>query len=105
MTTENPGVWATPDRKIAALGVHLRRRVTSHGVGLNGRTDLWWFDRIVACGLEGKGATSLEREMGGEMDGEKSLDVEVLGRVFVGELARELGMGEGEVEVVDYMGG
>lgn len=62
MTTEHTGVWTSPDDKIAAIGVHMRRNVTSHGIGLNVGTDLWWFDRIVACGLEGKRTTSFERE-------------------------------------------
>ncbi|KAF2271070.1 lipoyltransferase [Lojkania enalia] len=62
MTTEHTGVWTTPDDKIAAIGVHMRRHITSHGIGLNVNTDLWWFDRIVACGLEGKRATSFEKE-------------------------------------------
>jgi hypothetical protein len=64
--TENPGVWEVEgERKIAALGVHLRRNVTSYGVGLNIKTDLQWFDRIVACGLEGKSVTSMS-ELGRE---------------------------------------
>jgi lipoate-protein ligase B len=58
--TENPGVWEEEgEKKIAALGVHLRRSITSYGVGLNVNTDLRWFDRIVACGLEGKKVTSM----------------------------------------------
>jgi lipoate-protein ligase B len=61
-TTKNPGVWVGDDRKIAALGVHLRRNVTSHGLALNVNTDLWWFDRIVTCGLEGKKTTSFANE-------------------------------------------
>ncbi|KAF8244656.1 lipoyltransferase, partial [Wilcoxina mikolae CBS 423.85] len=61
-TTEDPGVWTSGTRKICAVGVHMRRNVTSFGVGLNVDTDLWWFDRIVACGLEGKEATSFVRE-------------------------------------------
>lgn len=60
--TENPGVWVSEDTKIAALGVHLRRNVSSYGVGLNVSTDLRWFDRIVACGLEGKKTTSMKVE-------------------------------------------
>ncbi|KAH9841291.1 hypothetical protein Tdes44962_MAKER07794 [Teratosphaeria destructans] len=60
--TENPGVWVTDMKKICALGVHLRRNVTSHGIGLNVCTEVAWFGRIVACGLEGKGTTSLEKE-------------------------------------------
>ncbi|GAM87028.1 hypothetical protein ANO11243_050490 [Dothideomycetidae sp. 11243] len=62
MTTENPGVWVSADAKIAALGIHLRRNVASHGIGLNVSTDLSWFDRIVACGLEGKNTTSLAQQ-------------------------------------------
>jgi lipoyl(octanoyl) transferase 2 len=62
MRTENPGVWVDEMKKICALGVHLRRNVTSHGVGLNVGTELGWFGRIVACGLEGKGTTSLANE-------------------------------------------
>lgn len=61
--TEHPGVWIGPgtdeDRKIASVGVHLRRNVSSHGVGLNVGVDLGWFDRIVACGLVGRRATSV----------------------------------------------
>lgn len=59
--TENPGVWEEEgERKIAALGVHLRRNITSYGVGLNITTDLRYFDRIVACGLVGKKVTSMQ---------------------------------------------
>lgn len=81
MTTEHPGVWTTPNDKISALGVHLRRNITSHGIGLNINTDLKWFSRIVACGLEGKRTTSFENE------GIKGQSVEDVGDVFVHELA------------------
>lgn len=57
--TENAGVWTSDDKKICALGVHMRRHVTSHGIGLNVSTDLEWFRRIVACGLVGKSASSM----------------------------------------------
>ncbi|KAK0111222.1 hypothetical protein ONS95_001596 [Cadophora gregata] len=64
--TSNPGVWEeSGERKIAALGVHLRRNITSYGVGLNVNTDLQWFDRIVACGLVGKGVVTM-RDLGEE---------------------------------------
>lgn len=84
MTTEHTGVWTSPDDKIAAIGVHMRRNITSHGIGLNVKTDLWWFDRIVACGLEGKRTTSFERE------GVEGASVEDVGRDFVGEIAEKL---------------
>jgi lipoyl(octanoyl) transferase len=82
--TENTGVWTSSENKIAAIGVHLRRHITSHGVGLNVSTDLGWFERIVACGLEGKGSTSLEHE------GLNGLGVEEVGRVFVDEFAERI---------------
>lgn len=84
MTTENTGVWITQDDKIAAIGVHMRRHVTSHGVGLNVNTDLWWFDRIVACGLEGKRTTSFEKE------GVRGKSVEEVGRSFVKEFGKRV---------------
>ncbi|KAF1824646.1 lipoate-protein ligase-like protein B [Dissoconium aciculare CBS 342.82] len=83
-TTDNPGVWVDDDRKICALGVHLRRNVSSHGIGLNVSTELAWFDRIVACGLEGKRTTSM-RDMG-----VLEPDVEVIAEQYVGIVANRL---------------
>lgn len=84
-TTENTGVWVTDDKKIAAVGVHLRRYVSSHGIGLNvdRRVD-WGFGRIVACGLEGKIITSLEQE------GVRGLSFENVAHDFVEEVASRL---------------
>ncbi|CAG8373339.1 unnamed protein product [Penicillium salamii] len=60
VTTEDPGVW-TGGKKITAVGVHLRRNISSFGIGLNVTDEpMWFFKQIVACGLEGKEATSLE---------------------------------------------
>ncbi|KAM0718220.1 hypothetical protein Q7P37_006552 [Cladosporium fusiforme] len=82
--TENPGVWYDEDRKICAVGVHLRRNVSSHGIGLNVSTDLGWLDRIVACGMEDKRATSLEAV------GVLGKSVEEVAEVFARTLAGEL---------------
>jgi len=61
--TDDPGVWVTAKQKIAAVGVHLRRNISSFGVAVNLDTDLRWFDRIVACGLEGKKMTSMVEQV------------------------------------------
>src|SRR3984885_10068989 len=57
------GVWVEQDEnaaKIAAIGVHLSRWVSTHGWALNVSTDLSYFDLIVPCGLT-KPVTSMER--------------------------------------------
>ncbi|EAW09261.1 lipoyl(octanoyl) transferase LIP2 [Aspergillus clavatus NRRL 1] len=86
LVTEDPGVWVRPTppltgpgsgsgskksdgaggglplpKKITAVGVHLRRNISSYGIGFNVTEEpMWYFQQIVPCGLEGREATSLE---------------------------------------------
>lgn len=66
------GVWLDKDtsraRKICAIGVRASRYVTMHGFAFNVNTDLKYFSYINPCGFVDKGVTSLQLEMGREMD-------------------------------------
>ena len=77
------GVWVE-DRKIAAIGVKVSRRVTTHGFALNICPDLSYFDHIVPCGMPESRVTSLSLELGREvMVGEVAVVlVERFGSVF-----------------------
>ena len=56
----------TAEGKVAAIGVHIKRWVTTHGFALNVNTDLGYYNWIIAC--EGEPVTSMERLLGGEVD-------------------------------------
>jgi len=81
------GVWVDTqagEEKLAALGVHLSRWVTSHGFAYNVSTDLRYFDLIVPCGIPGKRATSLEKLLGTTVSRQQALAhlIEQFGNVF-----------------------
>ncbi|KAK7743912.1 hypothetical protein SLS53_003934 [Cytospora paraplurivora] len=145
-TTEDPGVWVrTPPRpagspraaegkgeeegeirKISALGIHLRRHVSSLGAAINldmpttrgvastsfdkaispgggvGEEQLNPWARFVACGIEGKGVTCVQEELranGGA--GIPGLHSEIVARAWAEELAKRMDLGEhGDVELV-----
>jgi len=57
------GVWVKGE-KVAAIGVHISRWVTSHGFALNVAPELRYFECIVPCGIRQAGVTSMERLLG-----------------------------------------
>jgi lipoate-protein ligase B len=56
------GVWVE-DRKLASIGIHVKKWVTWHGFALNVLTDLSFFDLIVPCGLDEVVMTSMQKEL------------------------------------------
>lgn len=67
------GVWIDPEikgreRKICAIGVRCSRWITMHGFAFNVNTDLGYFNHIIPCGIQNKQVTSLQKELGREVD-------------------------------------
>ena len=57
-----PGLWLDENKKIASIGVRIRRWVTYHGMAINMNNDLSIFDMIKPCGLDNVTMTSLLTE-------------------------------------------
>ena len=67
------GVWIDAlvpgkARKIAAIGMRIHNKVSMHGFALNINTNLNYFNNIIACGLQDKGVTSMQKELGMSVD-------------------------------------
>ena len=56
------GIWIA-DKKIAAIGIAVRRCITFHGLALNVNTDLAYFNRVIPCGLAWADVTSMAKEL------------------------------------------
>ena len=61
------GIWIG-DKKVAAIGVAVRRCITFHGLALNVNPNLSYFTRIIPCGLDWADVTSMARELGTDQD-------------------------------------
>ena len=85
------GVWLDGNdekkaRKICALGVKSSRWVTMHGFAFNVNTNLEYFNYIVPCGIQDKAVTSLQKELGREMN------IKEVETKLKGHLAQTFGM-------------
>jgi lipoyl(octanoyl) transferase len=78
------GVWVEGRRKLAAIGVRVKRGVTTHGLALNVNTELRWFDEMIPCGIADKEVTSLAAELGHPVDADAVEDrlTDELARLF-----------------------
>ncbi|CAH0722460.1 unnamed protein product, partial [Brenthis ino] len=85
------GVWVG-DNKIAAIGVHASRYITTHGISLNCNIDLSWFSHIDPCGIPDKGVTSITKETGEEYSIDKIIPI------FINHFERVFGCNS---EVID----
>ena len=83
--------------KIAAIGVHISRGVTSHGFALNGNTDLDYFKLIVPCGITSKPVTSLARETGA------TVNLDEVARAVAGHFAQVFASDVQWVETLDAL--
>ena len=81
------GIWIGK-KKIAAIGVAVRRGVTYHGLALNVNTDLSYFERIVPCGLSWSEVTSMQKEIG------KVLPIEDVKAIFLRHFTQQFGYTE-----------
>ncbi len=82
------GVWLR-GAKVASIGIAVRKWVTYHGIALNVNTDPTWFNWIVPCGHADEKITSMDKELGHELD-----MVEVKGR-FIQEFSRSFAYDDG----------
>jgi lipoyl(octanoyl) transferase len=83
------GVWTHEPRKIASIGVHVNRGVTTHGFAINVNNDLQPFEWIVPCGIENCRMTSVARELHAAFDMDRFMDI----------VEREFGVAYGRVPV------
>ena len=73
---EHPGVWVG-NNKLTAIGLHLERSVSMHGIALNVNCDLEPYKYIVACGIQDKGITTLS------LEAKKEITVDEVKPVFI----------------------
>ncbi len=81
-----PGLWIQ-ERKIASIGVQIKKWITCHGMAININNDLSIFDLIVPCGLENVKMTSVENELGkkNNIDDAKNILKKILLNYFTKE--------------------
>lgn len=96
---EHTGVFVSPTSKIGSIGIHIRRRISLHGFSFNVEPKTrWWFDQIVACGLDDVTSTNATTELRrlGKLGAEEEVSVgevvpkavELFGKMYGREMRR-----------------
>ncbi|CAI4046530.1 hypothetical protein SKDZ_12G2710 [Saccharomyces kudriavzevii ZP591] len=100
LTTKETGVWVeNGKKKIASVGIHVRRSITSHGVAINVNTDLSYMNNFEMCGLKNTPTTSIK-----DQRPDAAVDVQSIAVSFVKELSKLLGIKTLERMQVDDIG-
>lgn len=86
-TRDDTGVWVGCNEKIASIGIHIRRSITSHGVAINVNPDLSYLNNFTMCGLENSKTTSISNQFK-----DSKCDVNSISINFVKELSKILGI-------------
>ncbi|KAH3902067.1 related to Octanoyltransferase, mitochondrial [Saccharomycodes ludwigii] len=97
--TKNTGVWSkTNAGKLASIGVHVRRNITSHGVCINVSPNLDYLNHFVMCGLPDAKATSIAEL---QPKGDKTPSVDEIAMLFTNKMAKVLGINKVERILID----
>ena len=96
------GVWID-NRKIAAIGIKVKKWVTMHGFAFNINTDLSFFQGIIPCGIDDKEVTSLNKELGKKIEIEEVKEILLLNfkEVFGYNQIRHINYDEFSLSVMD----
>ncbi|EJS42692.1 lip2p [Saccharomyces arboricola H-6] len=99
-TTKETGVWVeNGKKKIASVGIHVRRSITSHGVAINVDTDLSYMNNFEMCGLKNTPTTSIKEQRPNAV-----VDAQSIAINFVKEMTKLLGIKTLERMQIDDIG-
>lgn len=93
---EHPGVWVGR-QKVCAIGVRIKDRATLHGLALNVTNSLTLFQKIVPCGIAGRGVTTMSRLV------DEPMSIDRVAPVLMEELARGLGADMEKIEIRPHL--
>ncbi len=85
----NPGIWVG-NNKIGAVGIRILKKVTKHGIAFNINNNLQTFSFVIPCGLQAKGVTSVQKELGKNSTQINSIKFEKIAEVLTSNVFEKL---------------